>query len=109
MNDAVFFRSSIPQNCGREARLDAGLRDSVNIPTLFPFAATKVGDPFALSQQAPQYCPLLCHACEGRCIFAQINAYVVRWFSLLQELFHELVYDGINADVMHASRTQVRA
>ena len=25
-----------------------------------------------------------------------------------QELFHELVYDGINTDVMHASRTQVR-
>lgn len=24
-----------------------------------------------------------------------------------QELFHELVYDGINTDVMHASRTQV--
>lgn len=25
----------------------------------------------------------------------------------LQALFHELVYDGINTDVMHASRTQV--
>lgn len=25
-----------------------------------------------------------------------------------QALFHELVYDGINTEVMHASRTQVR-
>lgn len=27
---------------------------------------------------------------------------------LMQALFHELVYDGINTEVMHASRTQVR-
>lgn len=35
-----------------------------------------------------------------------VSTYV---FIFRQALFHELVYDGINADVMHAGRTQVRS
>lgn len=82
-------------------------RAKVQLPSIFSPRVALGGLAFDANKFLPAYIHLVIRLLLS-CVVC-FNRLISFFFFSRQALFHELVYDGINADVMHASRTQVRS